>query len=392
MRFCPQCGTKTAPKAQFCTDCGAALASGGKKGQAPKKSSPAQPAPLNHDWKSLIPGLAVLSAYLAIGIGVWIFVLQSQPFPVVTANGPASQGGSQQLPQDHPPVGIPEDVTQRIRALVDEANAQPQAVETWRQLAEVQFRASQVDASYRSAALSSYQHILEIAPQDPGALQGIGNVYYDFEEYPKAIDYYQQYLSIKPDDQNVRTDLGTMYLYTKELDRAIAEYQAVIDKNPAFFQAHFNLGIAYREKGDIEKSRATLVHARTLTDDERIHTRVDQVLAQFVGPAPTEQVTASTTPPRTPFQSAVDTLFRGHEIMGPKIARIEWPRPTGAQVYLKNFPMAGMPEDVRNRFLAKLRIQVGVAKKTHNIEENVTIEFIDADTQNVMETVQTETS
>ena len=78
--------------------------------------------------------------------------------------------------------------------------------------------------------------------------------------------------------------------------------------------------------------------------------------------------------------------------MGPKIARIEWPRPADAQVYLKNFPMAGMPEGVRDRFLAKLRIQVGVAKKTSSIEENVTVEFIDVDTQNVMETLQTETS
>ena len=337
-----------------------------------------------------MPGLAVLSTYLTIGIGLWIFVLQSQPFPVVAANGPASQGGSQQLPQDHPQVTIPEDVTQRIRTLADEANANPESVETWRQLAEVQFRASQVDASYRSAALSSYQHILEIAPQDPGALQGIGNVYYDFEEYPKATDYYQQYLAIKPDDQNVRTDLGTMYLYTSQLDQAIAEYQAVIDKTPTFFQANFNLGIAYREKGDLEKARETLIHARTLTDDTRIHTRVDQVLTQFGSPAPAEQVTASAAPPQTPFQSTVDTLLRGHEIMGPKIARIEWPRPADAQVYLKNFPMAGMPEDVRNRFLAKLRIQVGVAKKTNSIEENVIVEFIDADTQNVMETLQVE--
>ena len=152
------------------------------------------------------------------------------------------------------------------------------------------------------------------------------------------------------------------------------------------------MGIAYREKGDLEKARETLVHARTLTDDERIHTRVDQVLAQFGSPAPAEHVTASAPPSRTLFQSAVDTLFRAHEIMGPKIARIEWPHPADAQVYLKNFPMSGMPQDVRDRFLAKLRIQVGVAKKTNNIEENVTVEFIDADTQNVMETLQTETS
>ena len=275
---------------------------------------------------------------------------------------------------------------QQIATLVDEANTKPDSAETWRRLAEVQFRASQLEASYRSAALSSYQHVLELAPDDPTALRGIGNVYYDFEEHTKAIGYYERYLALRPDDANVRTDLGTMYLYTNRADRAIAEYQTVIAANPDFFQAHFNLGIAYREKTDFTQARQSLERARALTDDERIRDRVDHVLAQLNGGAPPQ------AQPRTAFQHAVEQLFHSHDIMGPKVARIEWSAPAGARVYLQNFPIQGMPPDVRNRFLAKLRIQIGLAKKNNNIDDSVIVELIDAETRSVMETLQTETS
>ena len=387
MRFCPQCGVQTVPQARFCTECGVALSGApkapGKKDGRAATQAPAAPAARH----SLFAGLVVLSAYLAIGVGLWVFVLRSQPFPVVAvAEGPASSGGSQALPQDHPPISIPDDAKQQIATLVDEANAKPDSAETWRRLAEVQFRASQLEASYRSAALSSYQHVLELAPDDPTALRGIGNVYYDFEEHTKAIGYYERYLALRPDDANVRTDLGTMYLYTNRADRAIAEYQTVIAANPDFFQAHFNLGIAYREKADFTQARQSLERARALTDDARIRDRVDHVLAQLNGGAPPQ------AQPRTAFQHAVEQLFHSHDIMGPKVARIEWSAPAGARVYLQNFPIQGMPPDVRNRFLAKLRIQLGLAKKNNNIDDSVIVELIDAETRSVMETLHTETS
>ena len=395
MHFCPQCGTKTVPKAQFCVDCGSAL-SGGKKGKGGKNASQSVPS-----WQSLTPGLIVLCGYLAVGIGLWIFVLQSQPFSVVASTaGPASQGGSQSLPQNHPPV-ITEEVKQQITALVDEANASPQDAGAWRRLAEVQFRASQLDASYRSAAQASYRHLLELDPKDPEALRGMGNVHYDFEEYERAKPYYQQYLEIKPDDPNVRTDLGTLYLYTGQPDQAIAAYEAVLKTKPDFFQAHFNLGIAYREKGDQAKAKTSLERAKSLTDNTTVHARIDQLLTQFFGDQSVQQATASTessptasvpTAARTPFQQAVDTLFHSHEIMGPRVKRIEWPSTAQAKVFLGNFPMSGMPQDVRDRFLAKLRIQIGVAKKTNQINDTVTVELIDADSQAVMETLSTETS
>jgi tetratricopeptide (TPR) repeat protein len=383
-RFCPQCGVQTIAEANFCAACGEPLP--GAQKSTRRRSEPALSSP---SWQTLTPGLLVLSLYLVTGLGLWFFVLQTQPFPSVassTPGGPASTGGSQTLPQDHPPIALPEEVKGRIAEFAKKANAAPQDVKAWKTLAEAQFLAARVDASYRSAALESYRHILELEPNDADALRGMGNVYYDFEEFGKAIEYYQKYLAQNPDDPNVRTDMGTMYLYNNEVDRAIAEYQTVIAKEPGFFQAYFNLGIAYQEKGQKEKALESLNRAKTLTTDQNIQARIDQVIAQFNGgSAPTTTAAADAT--KSPFQQAVEKLFRGHEIMGPRINRIEWSAPSEARVFLQNFPMEGMPPEIRERFLNRIRTQVAEVKSSNGITTTAKIDLVDADSQKVMETI-----
>ena len=377
-RFCPQCGTETIPKANFCTNCGESL--GGKAGGQPAQKS-ATPS-VTGAPRLPLPGLIVLSCYLAVGIGLWVFVLRTEPFaPPPTPSTQASTGGSA-LPQDHPQVSLPEEVQSRIAELVAQANAAPQDPNAWRTLAEVQFRASQLDASYRSAALASYRKLFELAPNDLDALRGLGNVYYDLEEHHQSIEYYQRYLALDPDNASVTTDLGTMYLYTGQIDRAIALYQSVLAKQPGFFQAHFNLGVAYQEKGLPEQAAASLQQAKSLTDNTAVQDRIDQLLAQFSnGAAPSQ--TAS------PFQQAVEALFRAHEMMAPKIVRIEWPSHTQARVFFRNFPMAGMPQTVRDSFREKLRGQLSDAEEKAGVNGVATVELIDIDTQQVMETLTT---
>ena len=396
VRFCSQCGAQVTLPANFCAFCGASLPGG-------RTASSQQPqAASSVSTRTLLPGLLVLTFYLLTGLGLWLFVLRTQPFPTVASvdgGGQASQGGSA-LPQDHPEIALPEEAKKILADLVEKANAAPQDLQAWKTLAEAQARAARLDSSYRSASLSSFRHVLELAPNDLDALRGVGNIYYDFEEFDKAIDYYQKYLTLRPDDASVRTDIGTMYLYTNNIDRAIVEYQAVIAKQPDFFQAYFNLGIAYQEKGDVEQARAFLLKAKSLTTEKAIQDRIDQVLAQFSGGVPTSVPTSTTTSSPTPqgnvslspFQQAVEQLFRSHDIMGPRISRIEWSAAAKARVLFQNFPMSGMPAEVRERFLGKLRTQIDETKIANNVNDPVIIELIDADTNQLMDTLSTAAS
>ena len=395
VRFCSQCGTKTVPEARFCASCGTALSGTGKK--APAQNT----ANTFVSWRTQLPGLTVLASYLLIGTGLWFSVLRSQPFPTVTSSADRPPtGGGQELPQNHPPVTLPEEVRKRITEFADKAKEKPQDVSAWKSLAEMQFRASQIEASYRSAALESFRHVLELTPNDLDALKGIGNIYYDFEEHGKAAEYYKRYLAQKPDDSGVRTDLGTMYLYSNDFDQAINEYQAVVAKEPGFFQAYFNLGVAYNEKGEKGKSVEALNKAKSLTTDQAVRDRIDQFLTQVstpVSPSVTQAPPTTVPPPQvaqvqvdsslSPFQQAVEQVLRGANILGERINRIEWSSPTEARVLLQNFPMSGMPPQVRAGLVGKLQTKILEAKEAAGVSNAAKIELIDLDSQQVMETL-----
>src|SRR5262245_40389294 len=106
VRFCPQCGAQVIPPANFCATCGAPLPGYRQSVSSPQtKSSPPVAT------RALTPGLLVLTFYLLIGLGLWLFVLRTQPFPTASspgAGGQASMGGST-LPQNHPDVALPEE-------------------------------------------------------------------------------------------------------------------------------------------------------------------------------------------------------------------------------------------------------------------------------------------
>src|SRR5439155_970990 len=110
VRFCPQCGTKSVPQANFCAACGEALPGTGKGMSRRGDTS------VSTSWRPLAPGLVVLSLYLVVGTGLWFFVLRSQPFPSVAASagGRQESTGGSALPQDHPPVSLPDDVDRAI--------------------------------------------------------------------------------------------------------------------------------------------------------------------------------------------------------------------------------------------------------------------------------------
>jgi cytochrome c-type biogenesis protein CcmH/NrfG len=93
---------------------------------------------------------------------------------------------------------------------------------------------------------------LKSDPDDADLLAKIGNIFYDTQQYPVAIDYYQRALKVQPANTSVRTDLGTAMWYTGEADAAIAQFNQVLKAEPSKANALFNLGIVkWRGKMDV---------------------------------------------------------------------------------------------------------------------------------------------
>jgi cytochrome c-type biogenesis protein CcmH/NrfG len=84
---------------------------------------------------------------------------------------------------------------------------------------------------------------LKSNPNDFDTLAKLGNLYYDGQAYPQAIEYYEKALVIQPDNPDVRTDLGTAYWYTGNADKAIASFEKALAIRPNHPGTLFNLGI-----------------------------------------------------------------------------------------------------------------------------------------------------
>lgn len=88
---------------------------------------------------------------------------------------------------------------------------------------------------------------LRTDPNNFDVLVELGNLYFDHQVFPPAIEYYRRALEQHPKDPNVRTDLGTAYWYSGSPEKAIAEYKQSLAVDPGHSQTLFNMGVVYRD-------------------------------------------------------------------------------------------------------------------------------------------------
>ena len=395
-RFCASCGARLLREANFCVECG--------------ERQPGAIAPrvgFSLPLSRYAPLFVVLTVLLVGGGAVWYGTMnpktpasvpRHEAPPAGSAPGGAPNGtASGNLPQGHPPLEIPEQVKQTIRDMAQKAAAAPDDMETWKRLAEVQYRAGQIEASYLTEAGVSYKHVLDHEPDNLEVLRSLGNIAFDQEQADTAAGYYQRYLKLKPDDLSVQTDLATMYLAGGKADQAIQAYESVLKTNPSFFQAQFNMAIAYRSLGDNDKMFAALEKARSMAPDDASRTQVDQLLARAKGlpppgapAAPAGQAAAAA--PAAPagggtFQADAEAIFRGNPILGPKVQRVEWSGADSAKVYVRDFPMDQMGDSMRTMFADRMRGRIKEKKEAHQITAQTKFEVVDEPSGRVMETI-----
>jgi tetratricopeptide (TPR) repeat protein len=193
------------------------------------------------------------------------------------------------------------------------------------------------------------------------------------------------------------TDMGTMYLAVGDSAKAVEIYQRVLAKDPKFFQAQFNLGLAYRAARDVEQATVALQKAREIAPDEQSRQFLDQLLARGVELPPEKP--ADVVPPQANaavaeqdvapggFRGGVESIFRGHSIIGPRLEAVEWPDDQKARVLLRGFPMDQMPEDMREMFAERIRGELKEKKAQNQVTAAVQVELVDADSGQVMDAI-----
>jgi cytochrome c-type biogenesis protein CcmH/NrfG len=92
-------------------------------------------------------------------------------------------------------------------------------------------------------------------PDDVEAWTQLGNLYFDTENFQKAIEAYQKSLALKPDNANVLTDMGVMYRRSGQPNEAIKAFDRAIAVDPSHETSRFNKGVVLmHDLNDIESA------------------------------------------------------------------------------------------------------------------------------------------
>ena len=122
---------------------------------------------------------------------------------------------------------------------------------------------------------------LKADPVNVQLLADIGNVYYDAQQYPTAVDYYGRALKIAPENTSVRTDLGTAQWYLGNADDAIAQFNQALKYEPNKANALFNLGIVkWQGKMDVDGAVAAWQKLLATNPNYEAKDKVEELIAQ----------------------------------------------------------------------------------------------------------------
>ena len=369
-RFCPRCAARAVPNAKFCTECGASLG-----GPAPS---------VDPSWRLTTAGASVLVFFLVAGLTIWTAILSpSPPRPGPGASRTARTGG------ETPKAGasaLPKKALDLIAGLAAAAKDKPDDVAAWLKLAEVYSHAAEFDHAYQGEAVAAFQHVLDRQPKNEEALRGIALAYFDQNDPQRAAAAYERYLVVRPDDIDAHTYLATSYAIAGDVPRGLGMLREIVRDHATSWLAHYYLGAVLGHQGDRPGAETEFKAARQLATDEVVRKRIDETLAGLTGqPAPA--IATDGQSGRSHFQSAVEEAFRGHPIMGPRIVRFEWSSAVAGRVVVANFPMDGMPPEVREKFTARLSEQIRQAEHDNPVDGRPAITIADATSGAVMATL-----
>jgi tetratricopeptide (TPR) repeat protein len=101
------------------------------------------------------------------------------------------------------------------------------------------------------------RRLLLLAPADPWAWVILGNLNFR-RNFPLAERYFRRAVELAPNDPYAWNGMGAMYSEKHDYPKAIVAFESAIKTNPTFVNAHFGLSVALAKSGERRKAFAVL--------------------------------------------------------------------------------------------------------------------------------------
>jgi tetratricopeptide (TPR) repeat protein len=134
----------------------------------------------------------------------------------------------------------------------------PQALEVYRDIAQLNLRLGQSDAALRAA-----EKIRDLAPNDPSSFLFLGNVQVAQGNLAKAAESYERALKLDPKNVRALENLGNYYGILDPL-KALSYYQRYLELDPNDAEVHFQIGLVHQKTGNFKEAIRYYEKAREL--------------------------------------------------------------------------------------------------------------------------------
>lgn len=262
---------------------------------------------------------------------------------------------------------VPAELPVEIETLRQKVKANPADSKSALELARKyhQEAALRKDGQLLLSAVQAYSEILRVEPKNKAALYELGMLTFDQGLLNKGIEYLGRYLAIQPNDLRAQTNFALAKVQNNQAEEAIPVLVSVVEKTPDLFPPHFALALAYRVSGQKEDAKKMANKALELAPDKTAETKVRTFIASL-------NESSQTKPPTTNLASAVESYFKNHQIVGPKLRGFNWLSSKLVHISLADFPVDAMPPVAKQSFVAKIKAQFA------NYNQPLKIVFVDA--------------
>ena len=121
---------------------------------------------------------------------------------------------------------------------------------------------------YLDQAAESFQHVIEMKPDDADAYYNLGTLSLKRNNFEQARAYLEKTVQLRPDYPEAWNNLGMMAAQHEQLDEAIRDFQQSLQLRPGFAIALLNLGNVYRRQRSFEKAEDCLRRSSLLQPDD----------------------------------------------------------------------------------------------------------------------------